>query len=129
MADVEVDLSGPLFNGMAEQALRELRDEVVYDVTAQAKAEWMTNLNRSIRRPTPYYETQITMQTQGPVGVVHDRAVIYGPWLEGTSERNRTTRFKGYASLRRAVQTLRGKVPLITAHALARALQRMGGTP
>lgn len=129
MADIDVDLRGPLFNGLAEQALRDLRDEIVHDVTAQARAEWMTNLNVSIKNPTPYYETQITMQVQGPVGVVHDRAVVYGPWLEGTSSRNHTTRFKGYASLRRAVQAMQGKVPLMTARALARALQRMGGTP
>ena len=31
-------------------------------------------------------------------------AAVYGPWLEGTSSRNQTTRFKGYAAFRRTAQ-------------------------
>jgi len=40
------------------------------------------------------------------VGKIHDSGVVYGPWLEGTSSRNQTTRFKGYASFRRVKQWL-----------------------
>ena len=32
---------------------------------------------------------------------IDDSGVVYGPWLEGTSARNETTRFKGYATFRR----------------------------
>jgi len=35
------------------------------------------------------------------VGKIHDSGVVYGPWLEGTSARNQTTRFKGYAQFRK----------------------------
>ena len=40
------------------------------------------------------------------VGKIHDSGVVYGPWLEGTSSRNQTTRFKGYSSFRKVKQWL-----------------------
>jgi hypothetical protein len=125
--NVSVDTSGPIFSGMAAHHVAEFVDEVGRGVAQQAMGDWMTNLNASIKRPTPYYETQIVMQSLGPDYVVHDRGVIYGPWLEGTSQRNQTTRFKGYASLRRAVQSTQAKVPQLVAHQLARLTQRLGG--
>ena len=39
-------------------------------------------------------------------GLITDGGVIYGPWLEGISSRNDTTRFKGYGSFRRVGQSL-----------------------
>lgn len=121
----DVDISGPLFDGRAQLAVHDLIDEIGYVVGAQAYADVMTNLNTSIRHPTPYYETQIALQQHGNDVVVHDRGVIYGPWLEGTSSRNKTTRFKGYASFRRAAQALEAKVPALVAHSVAQCVGRM----
>ena len=39
-------------------------------------------------------------------GRIDDSGVEYGPWLEGVSSRNETTRFKGYHSFRRVGQSL-----------------------
>jgi hypothetical protein len=39
-------------------------------------------------------------------GKIHDSGVVYGPWLEGTSSRNKTTRFRGYSSFRKVKQWL-----------------------
>lgn len=45
--------------------------------------------------------------TASPMGgVIHDGGVIYGPWLEGDSPRNMTTRFKGYHAFRQTGQWL-----------------------
>ena len=58
-------------------------------------------------------------------GRIHDSNVVYGPWLEGASSRNRTTRFKGYAMFRRATQQLeRMKVGIVQKH-IARAIARL----
>ena len=38
------------------------------------------------------------------LGEIHDGGVKYGPWLEGVSNRNRATRFKGYHSFQLASQ-------------------------
>jgi hypothetical protein len=110
MSDIEIHVSGPVFDGRAAQAAADFTEQVKEDVAAQGYANVMTNLNASIRHPTPYYETQITTSRHGDALVVNDRGIIYGPWLEGVGSRNKTTRFKGYFSFRRATQELRGQV-------------------
>lgn len=123
---VQVVVSGPIFNGMAAAALAAMLDEMAYTVAAQGLANVQYNLDRSIRHPTPYYETQITLQRQANDVVVHDRGIVYGPWLEGVSERNRTTRFKGYHSFRRATDELRRQVPGLIGHIVQRTLGAIG---
>lgn len=129
MPDIEISATGPLFRA-AERAgiTREFVREAVDDITAQAYADVMGNLNASIRHPTPYYETQVTNERVSEDSRrVHDRGVIYGPWLEGTGSRNRTTRFRGYASFRRARQSVQARVPELVSAALARCVDRLGG--
>lgn len=113
---IEVHTSGPIFdNGGAEfqRAMAAAAAESEYVVGSQALANWHLYLNQSIKHPTPYYETQITVQNLMTEVIVHDRGIIYGPWLEGVSSRNQTTRFKGYHSLRKARQaTVRQVVQL-----------------
>jgi hypothetical protein len=128
--DLDVEQFGPFFGPQRSAAVDDLIREAVDVVSAQNYAEVMTNLNQSIKHPTPYYETQITRERITPdLYRVHDRDVVYGPWLEGTSERNQTTRFKGYASFRRAAATLQAKVPDLVQYALRRCVARLNGTP
>ncbi|HET6286351.1 MAG TPA: hypothetical protein VFG15_06335 [Amycolatopsis sp.] len=120
-----VTISGPFFDGRNPAIRRDLEDEGLNRVGGQGLADVQANLNTSIRNPTPYYETQITSERRGDEQVVHDRDVIYGPWLEGTGSRNQTTRFKGYASFRRAAQELEGQVGGILAPIVDRAVGRL----
>lgn len=122
-----VTISGPFFDGRNPLIRRELEDEGLNRVGGQGLADVQANLNLSIRNPTPYYETQITSERQGDVQVVHDRDVIYGPWLEGTGSRNATTRFKGYASFRRAAQELEGQAGAVLVPIVDRAVGRLNG--
>lgn len=112
---VEVFLSGPFFTAAGPALVTAMLEEMKYVVASQVLADVQFNLDRSLRHPTPYYETQIMVQRRVDDWVVHDRGIVYGPWLEGTSSRNRTTRFKGYASFRRALQSVGAKVPQILA--------------
>ena len=69
-------------------------------------------LNKKLKTQTPYYRTKIDYlvnQGSGAV-IVHDSGVIYGSWLEGTSRRNQTTRFKGYHVFRTVMQGFQGEV-------------------
>lgn len=134
--DIEVSITGRLFRSAQRRGvMAEFIRTAVDDVTAQVYADVMGNLNRSIRHPTPYYETQITTTRRSTGGAaqassirrVHDRGIVYGPWLEGTSERNRTTRFKGYASFRRARQSVQDRVPQLVDRALRRCIAGLGG--
>jgi len=105
---VHIIVSGPVYGtpGIRGEIVA-MVEELQYRIAAQALERVHYNLDRSIQHPTPYYETQIMMQRVDPDWVVHDRGIIYGPWLEGTSSRNHTTRFKGYASFRRATDEVR----------------------
>lgn len=126
---MEVDISrhGPLFDGRYAEAIRDYREEAKWEVGSQGLADVQHYLDASIRFPTPYYETQVMVERAGSTVVVHDRGIIYGPWLEGVGSRNRTTRFKGYFSFRKATAQLRGQAGAIAEHVLQRFLPRMGG--
>jgi hypothetical protein len=120
---IEVNAHGALFDGRAAPAIdRALRD-AQWDVGSQGLSNWHAFLDSSIRNPTPYYETQVTVQRVATDVVVHDRGVIYGPWLEGVSQRNQTTRFKGYAAFRKATQEMERKAGPIAERILQQHLK------
>jgi hypothetical protein len=121
------DTSGPMFDARARAAVDRFREDATHAVGQAALSEVQMLLDRSIRNPTPYYETQILLERTVDAEVVHDRGIVYGPWLEGTGSRNRTTRFKGYASFRRAAQAVQARVPRIVAPHLDRLVRRLGG--
>lgn len=58
---------------------------------------------------TGHYRRSIHGETKGLKGRIDDSRVVYGPWLEGISSRNKTTRFKGYASFRKTTDLLNKK--------------------
>lgn len=119
--------SGPLFDGRVERAIVAAANDSAGKLGTEAERRWKRNLDASLRRPTGAYMKRITLY--GPVAGqsrVHDRQGIYGPWLEGTGSRNATTRFKGYASARRATQELeRGAVHLVE-HVVRQHLEGLG---
>lgn len=125
MATVEVTLTGPLLDGRAGPIIAAMGRDMQEQIAAQGYADVMANLNASIRNPTPYYETQIVIQDRADDLVVHDRGVVYGPWLEGVGSRNAATRFKGYASFRRAYQELERKAPVLAERVLGLYLARL----
>lgn len=124
---VTMTVSGPLFTG----ALAGMIDAMLMEMTATLAfgglATWKQNLDASLKNPTPYYETQVTAEPRGEEFVIHDRGIIYGPWLEGVGSRNKTTRFKGYSALRRAYQDLVQRAPGMLEPILTRWVERMNG--
>ncbi len=125
--DITVTVKGPLFDGGWAQGMDVILDEAQQEVAQFALERVQFFLDASIRNPTPYYETQITRQTIGLFEVVHDRGIIYGPWLEGTSRRNQTTKFKGYQSFRKARQVTEARMPAIVDQVVARNMGKLGG--
>lgn len=125
MPDISVTIHGPLFDGAAGHVVRDFLDDATWEVGAQGLADVHRLLDASIRHPTPYYETQLTVQRVDRGVSVNDRGVVYGNWLEGTGSRNKTTRFKGYHSFRRATQQLQAEVPGLVEPILARHLAKL----
>lgn len=123
---VEVNVSGPIFDGRADAAVSDFLEEAKDDIGQQAHADVMRLLNANIKHPTPYYETQITTERRGSNVVVHDRGIIYGHWLEGTGSRNApVTRFPGYHSFRDATELVLAEAKTLAERVLRRYLRRM----
>jgi len=121
-----VNVSGPIFNHLADHEAAQLTADVNQQVSQQAYANWMGFLDSSIRHPTPYYETQVNIHEENPTHrVVNDRGIIYGPWLEGVGSRNKSTRFKGYFSLRRAVSATTARIPALIERVARPFVERM----
>lgn len=133
MSDISVKFSGPLFDGQAEQLIREGTEAIRHRVAAEAQKLTVAAFASALHHETSgrflssitATDTSRTYTTIGghtayslPV-VVADIATetvvatdlaTYGPWLAGFGSRNQTTRFKGYNGFRRAAQQLETRV-------------------
>lgn len=121
---IDVDYSGPLFTGELKGRIRRMATEMKQSVGQAAISELHRLMDQMFRKPTPYYETQVVLERQVDDLVIHDRGVIYGPWLEGVGTRNRSTRFKGYRIWRRTKQEIADRAPDI----VGAVFRRMRGT-
>jgi hypothetical protein len=135
----DVIVSGPLFDGRADAALRRGIEAARDHVAAVGAAYVHTTFAGSIRVETGRFQESVTVvkdsktfSTRGgsrvyTMPVVVDRSTetlvttelaTYGPWLEGTGSRNQTTRFKGYHGYRKAAQELDRVAAPLAAEAL-----------
>lgn len=122
---VRVEASGPLFDGRADAAVADATEDVARSVSILGASMVRSNLNKVLRRQTPYYRLQVEAQPYPPGWKITDQGVIYGPWLEGTGSRNRTTRFKGYATFRRTTQQINRRARAMGESVVARFMGRM----
>lgn len=124
---VSVETGGPLFNGQGPSiVVRSCRD--MEEHLAEEGAQMVrTELMQVLRKETPYYRLQVTTEQMYGRHVITDGGVVYGPWLEGTSERNRTTRFKGYATFRRMAQKLDHEAPAIVRDRVFAMVRELNG--
>ncbi len=129
MYTVEIETDGPLFDGRWQPALEEFVTDAVDEVARQGLANWHTALDLSLRHPTGHYESMLTEElVTSEVAVVHDRGMVYGPWLEGTGSRNSpVTSFPGYAGARRATQQLESQVDRVLAPLVVNLVRHLNG--
>jgi hypothetical protein len=123
--DNEVNVSGPVFDGRADAALRAYEDDAAEAIAYQGYNMVQAELHRVLRNPTGYYQSKIRVTGRRREYRLDDSGVVYGPWLEGTSRRNQTTRFKGYSTFRRVKQRLDTQALQIGERVLPPYLRRM----
>jgi hypothetical protein len=124
--NIKIKATGPVYDGRWKSSMRELMKDVRTEIGFQALANVRHICDVSFKRPTPYYETQIISQSQGDKTIVHDRGIVYGPWLEGVSHRNVVTRFKGYAMFRKGMQQVEDQFERVVAPAVERFIRKVG---
>lgn len=123
--------SGPLFDRTADDVLDELRDKIAHDGAQWAKEQLeQVTMDKSGRSIGGFRENlHVVKRSAGyavPAPMI--RGVVWGPWLEGTSKRNASTRFKGYHLFRDVRQQLQdGKAQEIADAALDELLPKLGG--
>lgn len=115
---------GPVFDGRWESQVRQLLADIG-DAVGQVTLEAVQRgADQNFKHPTPYYETQITLEVHGLVDrVVHDRGIVYGPWLE---RGGRGTRFRGYHLWENAAREAQRAAPRIVDQLVEDFVRRVG---
>jgi hypothetical protein len=145
----DVITSGPVFDGRAHSAvldyLSHLDRQVAQDGATRIRVYLPTQYKYlghsggprgrdSFPRDEPghgngpgYYERQVHAEAAVDQWRVTDSGVIYGPWLEGASERNAAYRFPGYHAFRKIAQELDKESGEIAEEIIPPYLARMNG--
>jgi hypothetical protein len=121
----EVTLSGPLFDARAAQVMHAMMDDCSQAIAERAATDVRTVIRHDAIRRTGNYERHVQIDRAGTDRQVNDSGIVYGPWLEGVSSRNHSTRFKGYAQFRRATQQLDGRTAEIAEPAVRRRIGQL----
>jgi hypothetical protein len=125
---IGVDTSGPLFDNLAQDIVRDWLDETKREVADMGVRELDAIIMDKSGRGTGHYQSMITTRVVRYNDVLITDPVIYGPWLEGVSRRNESTRFKGYRLWRRTRLRLRRTYKDVAQKKLEEYyLRRMGG--
>lgn len=124
-------VSGPLADGRADEASAEwarnttqrLADEAVdilgsYEMNKSGRSRGNFRSELHERRKSDTLVTVPGMRVPG---------VTWGPWLEGTTQRNRSTKFKGYHLFRETARQLNQVAPDVAQEELDKVLPKMGG--
>ncbi|MFI8448247.1 hypothetical protein [Streptomyces erythrochromogenes] len=127
MADVEVTVTGPLFDGRAAREFAAYADEAREQISEFAEEHVLALMGAAFRHPTGYYESHVkTERVSADTDRVHDSGIVYGPWLEGVGSRNSpVTRFPGYFHWRRTKALLALRAPVMAERLLQRYLPRV----
>ncbi len=127
-----VTASGPIFNGTAKGILRDAERAMSEKVAKAAQRHIQTLGRRDFRYnaapATHFYENNIEVDRVSDGHLVHANQVIYGPWIEGTSSRNQSSRFKGYHLFRRAAQEVQNRLGDILSEEELKLARGLNGT-
>jgi hypothetical protein len=95
------------------------------DVAQEAYDEVRKRLNMVLQNPTGRYESRVQVSNQSNSLVISDGGIVYGPWLEGTSSRNNSSRFKGYRTFRQVLTKMDKKAEQIAEQSIAQAVKTL----
>lgn len=134
--NVDVSFHGPIWTADVGARFQKGAENVIRRMMEFGDANLASLLRKapegvylSDGKSTGYYRSNVTANfTEGSLeGLITDNGVIYGPWLEGVSSRNDTTRFKGYAAFRRTKEAIDAKAGEFLAAEAADIMRDLGG--
>jgi hypothetical protein len=133
MATTKVSISGPVFDARAAAAVRQFGRALAVEV-AEIGQTWIQldteRMDKSGRGGTGAAAGGVSIAGDG------DGMIIFGgirkgeyswPWLEGTSQRNQSTGFRGYHTFRRTRLRMRRQVTPFARAQMAALIEKLGG--
>lgn len=126
MSSFVVSKTGPLFDGRAEAAAAAACRDMEKSVATLGASIVRSRLDAVLKKQTPVYRLKVVAQPTHPNWRIWDQRMVYGPWLEGTGSRNKTTRFKGYRTFRITVIEIDKRARVMAPNILARYIGDMG---
>lgn len=140
---VRTSARGPLFDGLAAEALDRWANATGEELASQGQSEirrrallmhrsalpghrWpgRVNTGEAARHVRVYSSRTSAWKISGE----SEAGITWWPWLEGVSRRNMTTRFKGYHTFRVVKNQLQRKARAVGEAVLRRMLPDMGGS-
>lgn len=129
--NLEVDIKGPFFQGDYTRELHKHLDEAKADIAQMGVNRIQERIGARAKNPSGYYAGHVVTDVVKPFNdqiiELSGRAVAYGPWIEGTSSRNSTTRYKGYRIFRQVRSWLRKAATPIAQAKIDQFVNRMNG--
>lgn len=129
--NLEVETTGPFFQGDHTRELHKFLDEAKEEVAQLGVNRIRERVSARSKSPSGYYAGHVVTEVVKPfndqVISLSGRAVAYGPWIEGTSSRNTSTRFKGYKIFRQARTWLRKAATPVFQERIDAFVARMNG--
>ncbi len=120
--------TGPLLEGVAATLVQQVLEDAVREVTELGMQRLTSAFPTGLPVKTGNLRRNVSPVIYGPRAEINDGGVIYSSWIEGTSSRNETTRFKGYSTWRRTIQHLQDEVvPEVASKAAERLVKELGG--
>lgn len=124
---VHVKPLGPLADGSAPGIVHAWADEVKKDIAQEGVNRLRSFAMNKSGRATGRYQSEIQTSNLAFNDIRISDPVVYGPWLEGSSNRNSSTRFKGYRLWRKTAQVLEEDAVKIAEKRMPELVQRLGG--
>ena len=129
--DLKLDASGPLADGAAQKLVGDWTE-----ATTQALGDAGVEMLRAVPmnksgRSTGAFRSQLRTVRKSPTQVdvpgPSIKGQVWTPWLEGTSQRNQGSKFKGYHLFRKTRDELQCRAPGIAEAELQKYIGEMGG--
>ncbi|HEV2778819.1 MAG TPA: hypothetical protein VGX25_05405 [Actinophytocola sp.] len=126
MADVDVTLTGPLFDGRADKVVDSAVDEAAEALAEVGRDAVRAVIGRKAKRSTGRFASRTRVDRRGDVFRTHTPGLRYGAWLEGTSRRNQRSTFKGHRPYREAAQEVQARLPQVADQVIGQAIKEIG---
>lgn len=110
---IRTRLDGALFTPQVHRIMADYANDLEEQGAEMALLSIKRTYHRSFKHPTGFYESNVRIHSTAEGQEVWDGGYagpVYGPWLEGVSDRNSTSRFKGYHAFRKAATMLERRI-------------------